>query len=135
MVPIWIFSASLIGLSLGGFLAVLLVGLRNNQSTVILFSGGMILGILILEIIPEALEENHILLLIGIIISFAFYILVHDLLDRLKFIKKDPNKSKPLKAGLIIVASLLIHNFPLGVTTSNQLLEGNSTFLAAVLIH
>lgn len=135
MVPIWIFSASLIGLSIGGFLAVLLVGLRKNQSTVILFSGGMILGILVLEIIPEALEENHILLLIGIIISFVFYILVHDLLERSKFIKGDSTNSKPLKAGLIIVASLFIHNFPLGITTSNQLLEGNSTFLAAVLIH
>lgn len=135
MVPIWIFSASLIGLSLGGFLAVVLVGLRNNKSTVILFSGGMILGILLLEIIPEALEENHILLLIGIIISIAFYIIVHDLLDRIKFIKKESNNSKPLKAGLIIVASLLMHNFPLGVTASNQLLEGNRTFLVAVLIH
>lgn len=135
MVPIWIFSASLIGLSLGGFLAVVLVGLRNNKSTVILFSGGMILGILLLEIIPEALEENHILLLIGIIISIAFYIIVHDLLDRLKFIKKESNNSKSLKAGLIIVASLLMHNFPLGVTASNQLLEGNRAFLVAVLIH
>ncbi|MGS2778249.1 ZIP family metal transporter [Robertmurraya sp. GLU-23] len=135
MVPIWIFSASLIGLSLGGFLAVVLVGLRNNKSTVILFSGGMILGLLLLEIIPEALEENHILLLIGIIISIAFYIIVHDLLDRFKFIKKESNNSKSLKAGLIIVASLLMHNFPLGVTASNQLLEGNRTFLVAVLIH
>lgn len=135
MVPLWVFFASLIGLSIGGFLAVLLVGLKHNQSNVILFSGGMILGILFLEIIPEALSENHILLLIGIIISIAMYLLIHDLLSRVEFIQQKSNNSKLLKTGLVIAASLLVHNFPLGVTASNHLLEGSGTFLLAVLIH
>lgn len=136
MALLWVFFASLIGLTLGGFLAVLLVELKYNKSNIILFSGGMILGILLLEIIPEALSENHILLLIGIIVSNVMYLIIHELLSRVEFIQQPySTNSNLLKTGLVIATSLFVHNFPLGVTASNHFLEGSDTFLIVVLIH
>jgi len=126
--------AGVAGMGLGGVLTALF-GNKNDKiiSIFLSFSGGVMISISFVELIPEALELSNILILIiGLFAGAVLVWALHYLMDNIsrsggkskmhdtfaEFFHSDDvisKKSKMLRSGLIMLFAIGLHNVPEGL--------------------
>lgn len=126
--------AGVVGMGLGGIVSALLGDVSSKVMCWMLsFAGGVMVGIVCFELIPEGIELGGMVttimgLVLGVIVVMAF----HRLLDKLttkkgyrldEHVRKVKEKSKTgskkspelLKSGIIMFVAIGLHNFPEGM--------------------
>ncbi|MEG1710678.1 MAG: ZIP family metal transporter [Clostridia bacterium] len=141
--------AGAIGTGLGGLLGCLIKG-NNKRTTSLLFSfaGGIMLGIVFFDLIPELMPLNRenlllhfFLAIIGIAIGMFFVFVFNSQIDKkLNLSKELPiekrNNKKYFLSGLAIFASIALHNLPEGlVIGAGQLAEMGTVTTILIGIH
>jgi len=126
--------AGVVGMGLGGVLTALF-GNKNDKiiSIFLSFSGGVMISISFVELIPEALElSSVIILVIGLFAGAVLVWALHYLMDNIsrsggkskmhetfaQFFHSDEvisKKSKMLRSGLIMLFAIGLHNVPEGL--------------------
>lgn len=100
------------------------------------FCGGVLLGLLGLELVPDTFSEySPIGPLLGIGIGFLFMVLVHNYFHGHKFIEKE---QEALQAFLFLSLAICIHNIPTGMAFGSVLANNEElafTFLLAIVFH
>ncbi|MCZ2258177.1 zinc transporter family protein [Sporosarcina sp. G11-34] len=109
--------------SIGGGLAWLVSKVfRNTYEGLALLCGGFLVGLLVLDIIPTALQMYHFsVLVIGLFIGWVLFLLLHNLFHS--------SKSKMPSLPLLAIG-ILLHTIPISMTIGNLL--GDSTFGATI---
>lgn len=127
------FFSTFLGLLIGGIIAWIFNGVQKRLDIVNALCAGLILGLICIEIIPEGLELGGWLInIIGIIVGvILFFVLDHTTQN------KKSSIDLYIKTGLILLFSISIHNFIMGVllgASSNEL-ELSKSLLQALLLH
>ncbi len=175
LVMILALVAGVVGTGVGGVIGVLLRGKGNKvMGRVLSFAGGVMVGIVAFEMIPEAVEMTVVddklwtgvliacsMIVVGMIVIYA----LNKLIDKLENIrethrelaelhhetailqaqqsgdsaKTQPNNSESrkrmLKAGLIMLVAIALHNFPEGMAIGAGGMASTTTgILIAVMI-
>lgn len=129
------FISGCLGTVLGGIIALFIKSDSKRTYTFILeFAGGLMLSVVSFELLPEAMNVSNIFIcLIGFSIGCILMMILED-----KIYKFNKNLSIEYIVGLMIFASIAIHNFPegLAIGASYNISEtiGYSLFLA-ILLH
>jgi len=126
--------AGMFGMGLGALLAAVL-GIKTDKMTSILlsFSGGVMLSIVFMELVPEAVELSSILItVLGLLTGVLLVIVLHYVMDKTSN-KREESKShesvaeffhysdvlnkKPgmLRSGMIMLFAIGLHNIPEGL--------------------
>lgn len=113
-----------LGLCAGAFLAY--AGNKFNQmwlSAIIALSTGIIIGVIFTDFLPEAVEIGGVSwtatgAVIGYLMGYSFNRCFHTH----KHIHKDENNSF-MRSGILIGASIAVHNFPAGLLLGNTLIH------------
>ncbi len=107
------FFVGILGAGLGGFGAIFVPKITPKQQSILVgFSGGVMLGVVIWDLIPEAWELGPNYTLAGFFWGAVFILLL-----RKYYQLSDPTKitSKFTKAGMLLGIGIALHNFPEGV--------------------
>ncbi|MGG6447680.1 ZIP family metal transporter [Pseudobacillus badius] len=120
-----------LGTSFGAFIALILYKFpRIKVQHLYLFCGGVLVGLIILELIPHSITEFGLVsITLGTSLGILLCICLHNLFDHLPSFR--------YRAALFLVTAIAIHNIPTGLATGstldNQLLS--SSFVTAILLH
>lgn len=125
----------LLGTLTGGFLTLLVSKyLRLNHAYINVFCGGLLMGILILDLIPETLLS---LSPLGIFIGISAGILLVFSIDRIVHQYKH-NSNIGVFSFVLLISALYLHSVPTGIALGLNMDEGylkNSFFAAAIILH
>lgn len=115
-------AAGILGTGLGGAIAFLLNDPGNRLlSTLISFSGGLMIAVVCFDLLPEAFEIGSLPVgIIGIVMGVLLVISLDELLKRGMRVSrgKPKGKSHPssyLHTGILLGVGIAIHNFPEGL--------------------
>jgi ZIP family zinc transporter len=160
MLKIIIFSglAGIVGTSIGGFIG-LFFGKRTDKtiSRVLTFASGIMVSIALFNLMPEAYEISGAIVtamgvLLGVLVVFLlnYYIdkktqnakqkvVIHSTLESLhhqeKLIKAKTNKQGLLRAGIIMLVAIALHNIPEGMAIgASGVVSINLSFTLAILL-
>ena len=112
-----------VGTVIGALLAIAM-GRRSDAMICYLlaFAGGIMVAIAMFELIPEAAEKsNNWIAILGVAIGVAIVFLLNLFIDHLKKTNKEEeqsnqtSKTRMMRAGIIMLVALALHNFPEGL--------------------
>lgn len=131
------FIASAVGFGLGGFLALFFKRLQEKASTVNALCTGLILGLVCLEIAPESIYlGGWLVFVVGFLIGILSFFKIHELSHKVTPSTNNQQKDRFLQTGILLVISVTIHNFPLGIAFgSSQSLEISKHILQTLILH
>lgn len=119
MSSIWVIGTiyTAVGFGVGGILAWVVKGFPKHTDTVYCLCTGMILGLLSLEVAPEALEMGNWLTFIsGFLIGVFLFNLLHRFSHLLGRRSKKDEKHVAIYTGMMLLIGVSIHNLPIGLS-------------------
>jgi ZIP family zinc transporter len=139
-------AAGILGTGLGGAIAFLLNDPGNRLlSTLISFSGGLMIAVVCFDLLPEAFEIAGLSVgVIGIVLGVLLVISLDELLKRgmRVSVRKAKGKSRHLSSylhtGILLGVGIAIHNFPEGLAIGSGFTAVESygiTLSALIAIH
>lgn len=135
----WIlgFLGTSTGMLVGGIFAILLKKLHKKINNIYALCAGLILGLICIEIFPEAIEMGGWLIsLIGLIIGALTFEYIHNKVHQKERIRIKPKRKVYNHAGFLIILSLSIHNLPMGVILgASQNDELRKVMLLTLFLH
>lgn len=124
-----------LGTLVGGYLTLLVSKkLRINHVFINVFCGGLLMGIIILDIIPETLYQLDPL---GIFIGISAGIILVFLIDRAVHRYKH-NSKVGVFSFILLIFALYLHSVPTGIALGLNIGDGyltNSLFVTAIILH
>ena len=130
--------AGVVGMGLGGLITAVFGNRTEKMVSIFLsFAGGVMVSIVLIELIPEAIEYSNIwVTIIGVAIGAVMVLALNDVMD--KFSRTDKSKSKlhesyteffhsegitekgaaqksMLRSGMIMLFAIALHNVPEGL--------------------
>ncbi|WP_416825456.1 ZIP family metal transporter [Ectobacillus polymachus] len=137
IIPFMVTVFSFGGLFLGGTIGIVTKQvLEEKMYSLYAFCGGVLAGILCLELIPETFSEQPpIGPVLGVGIGFLFMMLIHTLFHGNKV--RDENQQALQAFGFLSLA-ICIHNIPTGIAIGSALTSNNevsSSLLLAIIFH
>ncbi|WP_099157743.1 ZIP family metal transporter [Virgibacillus ndiopensis] len=129
--------ASGIGVGVGGGLAWIMKGIRENFAFIYSLSSGLIMGLLVFEMIPESVALGGWgILVIGMMAGVLIFYLIHYGLDRITIITGSQQKDIFIRAGLLLAVSIALHNFPVGMALGSTIgTDVGNALLATLVLH
>lgn len=129
-----LFFIVFVGTTIGGYVAAILTGKVKKEGYIHVFSGGLLLGLICFELLPEAFRE---LSFIGVAAGIFFGVYVMITLD-IFIHRKAPHTQVGKWTIFLPFFALLVHSIPtglaLGLNLQQQLLNP-TIFLAAAFFH
>ena len=125
------YLATSIGIGAGGGIAWILKGSRKRIGFIYSLCGGMMIGLLGLEIVPEAVMLGGWRIAVpGFVGGMMFIKMVHPVFHR-----ADIEKEAYMYTGMLILLGVSLHNFPMGIVLemTAHSLEGMPIHLAMIL--
>ena len=121
-----------VGTGLGGVISIFIKTKSNKfLSCMLEFSGGLMVSIVFLELLPSALEKSNI---INVILGIAIGIFFMYMTQMISF----KNSNSLIQVGLVMAIGIAMHNIPeglaIGVSLEVDLALGMSLIIA-ILVH
>ncbi len=139
MSSIWIVGTlfTALGFGLGGVLARGVKKFPKRTDTVLCICAGLILGLLSFEVAPEAIYlGNWYTFILGFLIGVMIFKLIHTSFEILVVQKKRDDRRYSLYTGWMLMASIALHNLPIGISLgSNQDSALSVSILKMILLH
>lgn len=136
---IWVvgFIATFIGLSVGAVLAAVINRYTRSIGTIYAVCAGLLLGLLSLEIAPEAIRlGGWIVSAAGFVVGVMIYKVSHKWLHKQTIIRKDSQKNRWIRSGLFLSIIIMMHNLPMGVVLGASPYDDFSVaFLQTMILH
>ncbi|MEZ7171855.1 ZIP family metal transporter [Sporosarcina sp. OR05] len=131
------FIATCIGLGVGGGMAAVMNRYTRSIGTIYAVCAGLLLGLLSLEIAPEAIRlGGWTVFAIGFVVGVIVYKITHKWLHKQTLIRNDPQKNQWIRSGLFLTIIIMLHNFPMGVVLGASPHDDFSVaFLQAMILH
>ncbi|MEK4229661.1 ZIP family metal transporter [Solibacillus sp. FSL H8-0538] len=131
MIMVLVFFGTVIG---GGLAKFISTTLRGNSRYLLLFCGGILAGLLLLDLIPESIHTyKPIGIVLGVTIGIIFMLLLHIATQNIKMFRVDQSTNY-----LLLFVALLFHGIPtgiaLGMSYQNEQFQ-NPSLLLAILFH
>jgi len=127
------FFAGVIGMGLGGVITAIF-GSRTEKMISIFLSlaGGVMVSIVLLELIPEAVEYSNVgVAVVGLALGALMVLILNDIVDKISKTKEAKmhesyteffhanemvgNKKSMIRSGMIMVFAIALHNIPEGL--------------------
>lgn len=124
-----------LGLIVGGALGGVINNIIKQVNKLLVFSGSIVLGLIIFEIIPEStISYDWLGLLISILLGLVFMHQIHLLTET--FHQYSGTKAFSLGATFLVIA-IAIHNLPAGIAISSNWINESITneFIISFIIH
>lgn len=135
---------SVVGAAGTGLGAVISLFIRRTgkklPAVLMSFSGGIMISVVILDLIPEAYRFADIwLTVLGMLLGAGFVILLEYLLPHTDITtdygeKVQHGRSRIMRTGMLIAMGIAIHNFPEGLAIGSGLISSNGYGLALSLL-
>lgn len=139
MTMTWMISAfaSALGIGVGGGIAWIMKGLQQGFGFIYSLCGGLLVGLLFLEMIPESVElGGFVNLAVGISVGIILFHYIHQLMDKITIITASPQKDILVRSGVLLTFSIAIHNFPVGIALGSTLgTEMGELLLTSLVLH
>ncbi len=136
---IWLlgFLSNSLGILIGGSIAWLFKGLQHKINTIYALCAGLILGLVCIEIFPEAIDLGGWLIsIVWLIIGMMSFKFLHNVLNYNQSIKRKSKKTVYFHTGLLLMFSISVHNFPMGIILgTSQDNEFTISMLQTLLFH
>ena len=131
------FLSNSLGILIGGCFAWLFKGLQHKINTIYALCAGLILGLICIEIFPEALDLGGWLIsIVWLIIGMMSFEFLHNILNYNQSKKRKSKKLMYFNTGLLLMFSILIHNFPMGIILgTSQDTDFTISILQTLLFH
>jgi ZIP family zinc transporter len=132
------FVSTTLGISIGGGIAWFLKGFHKSIATIYALCGGLIIGLLSFEILPEAIHlGDWIIFTLGLASGIILFELIHIAFHKNKSITGNQEKDLYLHTGLLLTLGISLHNLPMGVVlgTTTHSLQGMSSLLSVLILH
>ncbi|HCG4535973.1 ZIP family metal transporter (plasmid) [Ureibacillus chungkukjangi] len=131
------FLSTSLGMLVGGSIAWLFKGFKNRIDTIYAICTGAIFSLIIIEILPEALETGGLLfVVVGLSLGIISFEILHNGLHNHKSLKGKSKNMVYLRTGLLLILSVSIHNLPMGIILGvNQDYEFTLTLLQTLFFH
>lgn len=125
------------GILIGGTIAWLFKGLQQKIDLVYGVCAGIILGLISIEILPEAIElGGWLITFVGFIMGMILFELIHNVLHYNQVLKSASKKKMYIRTGLLLLISFSVHNLPMGITLgASQEKEFTISLLQTLLFH
>ncbi|WP_394188140.1 ZIP family metal transporter [Paenisporosarcina quisquiliarum] len=139
MSSIWVSGTllTMVGFGLGGFIAWFTKGLENRTDVIYCICGGLILGLLSFEVVPEAIEMgNWWTVVLGVFLGLFMFVILHRVAAFIISRRKKGKNSFAFFTGLMLLFGIAIHNFPIGISlgvTSDP--DITRAILQTILLH
>lgn len=131
------FLSTFVGIGTGGLIARFINGFKKSIGTIYGLCTGMILGLISIEIVPEALQLGNWLFflfgfLAGILLFKLLHIGFHDKSGTSRGLDKHNNK----RLGFFLALIISIHNLPMGIVLgAGDESELSIALLQALILH
>lgn len=140
MTHVWFigFLSTFVGIGAGGFIASFINGFNRSIGTIYGLCAGMILGLISLEIIPEALQiGNWMIFLFGFLAGVFLFKLLHIVIYKNSVSTNGLNKQNYNKRlGFFLALIISIHNIPMGIVLgAGDKTEFSMALLQALILH
>jgi ZIP family zinc transporter len=138
--PLFISIVVFIGMLLGGVISILIhTKISDRVERIYVFSGGLLAGLIMLEILPESLKmyPNQ-GLLIGFFIAIIFISMSDHIIHRVLETQSKNSRLNQVFSFFFLVLAVLFHNIPTGLAIgSSASMEAlnNSPLLVATFLH
>jgi len=131
------FISTSLGFLIGGSFAWIFKGLQGKIDTIYAVCAGLILGLISIEIFPEAIDlGGWFISMMGLIVGGITFYFIHNLLHHNYQLKSISKKNMYIRTGLILMLSLSIHNIPMGIMLGASQKDGFTiTILQSLLFH
>lgn len=129
--------ASALGIGVGGGLAWIMKGFQRGFVFIYSLCGGLIMGLLFLEMIPESIElGGWAVLAFGVVAGLLLFIYIHRFMDKITIITDSHQKDIFVRSGVLLTISIAIHNFPVGIALGPTIgTEIGSLMLTTLVLH
>lgn len=129
--------SSTLGLFIGGSIAWLFKRQQQKIDIIYAICAGNIFGLISIEILPEAIEiGGWFISLIGFLIGIITFVFLHDILHNNHKLKRISKKKLYIRTGLLLMASIFIHNLPMGIILgASKEYDFSVTLLQTILFH
>lgn len=131
------FLSNSLGILIGGCFAYLFKGLQHKINTIYALCAGLILGLICIEIFPEALDLGGWLIsIVWLIIGMMSFEFLHNILNYNQSITRKSKKLMYFNTGVLLIFSISIHNFPMGIILgTSQDTDFTISVLQTLLFH
>lgn len=131
------FLCTFLGLFIGGLIAWLFKGLHQRVDIFYGLCAGIIFGLISFEIFPEAVElGGWASTLLGFTIGIIIFAVLHNTLHSNESEKNIEKDNLYIRASLLLIFSLSIHNIPMGIILgANQGSDFTMALLQTLLFH
>lgn len=125
------------GIFIGGMIAWLFKGINQRAHIIYALCTGVILGLIIFEILPEAVESGGWLsTIIGFILGMMLFKVLHSRLHFKQDKESHTKKKLYIRTGLLLMLSFAVHNLPIGITLGgNEQPDLTKALLLTLLFH
>lgn len=125
------------GILIGGTIAWFFKGLQQKIDLVYGICAGIILGLISIEIFPEAIElGGWLITAVGFTIGMILFELIHNVFHYNQVFKKTSKKKIYIRTSLLLLISFAVHNLPMGITLgASQEKEFTISLLQTLLFH
>jgi zinc transporter, ZIP family len=129
------FLASVIGMMFGGSIAWFFRD--KGISTIFSICTGLIFGLVILEILPEGIEiGGWMTVVFGLIFGYLIFSYLEKGAHSITIITNDPKKDVLIHSGALLIISISIHNFPIGIALgANSDASVTNSMMTAIMFH
>jgi len=120
---VWLLGllSNYLGIFIGGTVAWIFKGLQSKINTIYALCAGLILGLICMEIFPEAVKLGGWLVsIIWVIVGMLSFGLLHQTFNYQHSINTS-NTKMYLQTGLVLLFSISLHNFPMGILIGTSL--------------
>lgn len=129
------FLAGIVGTGSGGLISLILRKPKKELLSFVLgFSGGIMLAIVFIDLLPEAVEiGGFIPAIIGLLLGTLLILLVDIFLPHAHFSGDTDNNSKYMRTGVLLGLGIAMHNLPEGIAIGAGYVASSSLGLALVV--
>ncbi|RUL53542.1 ZIP family metal transporter [Lysinibacillus antri] len=120
----WLFAfiTSFIAILIGGCIAWLLKRFQKEMDTTYAICAGLIFGLISIEILPEAIEiGDWVISFLGIFLGFILFKGLHSIFHFNQSEALLSKEKRSIRTGLLLMFSIAIHNFPIGIMIGTNL--------------
>ena len=131
------FLSTFFGLFIGGSIALFLKGFQQKIDVLYAICAGLILGLISIEMMPELIAmSGWINSLIGIFLGIFLFRGLHSIVHFNQTEKLSLKNSLHIQTSLLLMLSISIHNFPMGIMFGTNL-DANvkNALLQALFFH